>query len=117
MDADVPSGLTPLENKTPISSEIKASNIQSAKGQELPEKNELLPETDRVQIMHDSDSSYLTLPYRLTNDKCLNEYITMLNQLATEEKNSKKVEKKGDWSNYPQNDQNLGKDNKFDLNA
>lgn len=87
MNTDVPSGLTPID-KPQTSGDIKSSHLQMRiRGEEGEDKNELIPEADRVQFSQKSESSHSEM-MQLTTDRNLNEYINMLKQAAELENNS-----------------------------
>jgi hypothetical protein len=88
MNTDVPSGLTPVD-KAQASGDIKSSHLQMRiRGDEGDDKNELIPETDRVQFSQKSESTQSEMMQHLTTDRNLNEYINMLKQAAELEDDS-----------------------------
>lgn len=84
MTADiVAGGMTPIDRTS--SGEIKPSHVFPKKYLELQD-HEPLSKTDKIQISNEIESSQTSMPYRLSTDKNLNEYIHMLEQTANEDK-------------------------------
>ena len=82
---DVPSSFVPL-NKALLAGEVKASHLPVKTGSEIPEKSDLLAESDRVQFTQETSSTESSFPYQLTNNPDINQYIEMMRHGDTLEK-------------------------------
>lgn len=81
MNTDPLWGLTPYE-KTQSSGEIKSNKIPINNPGEEPtdEIQEILPNSDKVELSSKIDFNDTLMTYHLTHDRNLNEYILMANQ-------------------------------------
>lgn len=80
---EITGGLDPL-NKSTLSAEVKSSHIYPKNGVDAPDKSELLPESDRVQLTKELQPAQSALPQSLTANTELNQYIQIMRQSEKE---------------------------------
>ena len=80
---EITGGLDPL-NKSTLSGEVKSSHIYPKNGVDAPDRSELLPESDRVQLTKELQPTQSTLPQSLTANTELNQYIQIMRQSEAE---------------------------------
>jgi hypothetical protein len=77
---EITGGLDPL-NKSTLSAEVKSSHIYPKNGVDVPERTELLPESDRVQLTKELQSIH---SQSLTSNSELNQYLQIMRQSEAE---------------------------------
>lgn len=94
---EITGGLDPL-NKSTLSAEVKSTHVYPKNGVETPDKSDLLPESDRVQLTKELQSIQAALTQNLTGNTELNQYIQIMRQSEAEGliENSKEAVPKGE---------------------
>lgn len=80
---EITGGLDPL-NKSTLSAEVKSAHIYPKNGVDVPERTELLPESDRVQLTKELQSIQSAHSQSLTSNSELNQYLQIMRQSEAE---------------------------------